>query len=289
MCGPRSVIRRITLLAGILIFTASSAFAETTHPLRVDDAWGVLAIPAQSPISLSPDGDWVAYTVQDARKRESTGDLRYSLYKKTGAFVEAGGRDIWIANTKTGESENLTRGSGTSWSPVWSPDGNHLAFYSDRSGVPQLWLWNKATRTVRQASDVIVRPFFNSEVVRWSPDSRRLLFKALPENMTLEQAADVAYGPATPTPSTQTPASAVTAKVYSYIPGETGTQPASPAAPNVMNHYLSDLAVLDVASGRLTRIAKMKKPLGYWFSPDGRIVAYTHLKEGQENTQQTTH
>jgi dipeptidyl aminopeptidase/acylaminoacyl peptidase len=286
MCGPRSVIRRISLLAGTVIFTASSAFAETTHPLKVDDALGVLAIPAQSPISLSPDGDWVAYTVQDARKRESTGDLRYSLYKKTGAFVEAVGCDIWIANTKTGESENLTRGSGTSWSPVWSPDGNHLAFYSDRSGVAQLWLWSKATRTVRQASDVIVRPFFNSEVVRWSPDSRRLLFKALPENMTLEQAADVAYGPATPTSSTQTPASAVTAKVYSYIPGETGTQPASPAAPNVMNHYLSDLAVLDVASGRLTRIAKRKKPLGYWFSPDGRIVAYTHLKEVQENTQQ---
>src|SRR5262249_1555322 len=141
-------------------------------------------------------------------------------------------------------------------------------------------------RTTQRASDAIVRPFFNSEVVRWSPDGRRLLFKALPEKMTLEQAADLAYGPATPAPGKQTPASAVTAKVYSYIPGETGTQPASPPAPNVMNHYLSDLAVLDLPSGQLRRIAKMKKPLGYWFSPDGRMVAYTHLKEVQENTQQ---
>src|SRR5262249_27596823 len=209
--------------------------------------------PAQSPISLSPSGDWVAYTVQDARRRESTGDLRYSVYKKTGAFVEATGCDIWITNTKTGESENLTHGNGTSWSPVWSPDGAHLAFYSDRDGVAHMWLWSKVTRTTQRASDAIVRPFFNSEVVRWSPDGRRLLFKALPEKMTLEQAADLAYGPATPAPGKQTPASAVTAKVYSYIPGETGTQPASPAAPNVMNHYLSDLAVLDLPSGQLRR------------------------------------
>src|SRR5262249_9048635 len=206
--GTRSIMRRIMLLAGTLIFTASSALADTTHALRVDDALGVLAIPAQSPISLSPSGDWVAYTVQDARRRESTGDLRYSVYKKTGAFVEATGCDIWITNTKTGESENLTHGNGTSWSPVWSPDGAHLAFYSDRGGVAQLWLWSKVTRTTQRASDAIVRPFFNSEVVRWSPDGRRLLFKALPEKMTLEQAADLAYGPATPAPGKQTPASA---------------------------------------------------------------------------------
>jgi dipeptidyl aminopeptidase/acylaminoacyl peptidase len=286
MCDAHFIVRRIILIAGTLILTATNAFAQTAHVLRVEDALGVLAIPVQSPIGLSPDGEWVAYTVQDARKRESAGEVRYSVYKKTGAFVEAVGCDIWITNTKTSESENLTRGNGTSWSPVWSPDGKHLAFYSDRGGVARLWLWDRAARTLRQATDAIVRPFFNSEVVRWSADSRRVLFKALPENMTLEQATDLAYGPATrPAVDKETHNSGVTAKVYSFIPGETGPQPSS-TDPNVLNHYLSDLAVVDVASGQLTRIARKKRPLGYWFSPDGRFVAYSHLKEVQENTQQ---
>ena len=145
---------------------------------------------------------------------------------------------------------------------------------------------------MRQASDAIVRPFFNSQVVRWSPDGRHLFFKVLPENMTLEQATDLTFGPAAPSASNKAVRkSEVTAKVYSFTPGnkeQAKTTPAKSTAPSVdvFNRYLNDLAILDLTNGHLTRIVKSKKPLGYWFSPDGRSIAYTHFKFVEENSQQ---
>src|SRR5688500_20354343 len=64
---------------------------------------------------ISPDGKWVAYTV-------SHGDF------KQDAFIT----HIWLANTDTGKSIQLTRGEKSSTAPRWSPDGQWLAFLSNR-------------------------------------------------------------------------------------------------------------------------------------------------------------
>ncbi|HWO31007.1 MAG TPA: hypothetical protein VNO32_19610, partial [Candidatus Acidoferrum sp.] len=154
-------------------------------PLKVEDALGTLAFAGRMPIAMSPDSEWIAYTVEDDRKRESTQDERYRFYTRTGVFLEAVGCDVWLANTKTHESRNLTGGKGSSSSPVWSPDGNYLAFYSDRSGIEHIWLWERATGGMRQLGDAIPRPFFNFQVVRWTPDSHSIIAKVLPQGMTV--------------------------------------------------------------------------------------------------------
>ena len=41
--------------------------AQTTKPFEVRDALGVLSFANRMPISLSPNGGWVAYTVEDDR------------------------------------------------------------------------------------------------------------------------------------------------------------------------------------------------------------------------------
>lgn len=280
----------MALLAAICIgaiptFAASGA-------LRVEDALSLTSLAGQSPVDLSPDGEWVAYTVQDQRTRQTLGDRRYSLYTKSGVFIEAIDCDVWITNTRTGETRNLTEGRGTSWSPVWSPDGRYLAFYSDRSGAANLWLWERSTNGLALASTAIVRPFFNSEVVRWSSDSRKLLFKVLPEDLSLEEAADLIFGPAPVPPEGKSESSGTTATVYSFIPQrpkeaeKSVANSAEPAKQSWMNRYLADLAVLDLASAKLQRVIKGKRPMGYWFSPDDRQVAYTHFKSVDENTQQ---
>jgi dipeptidyl aminopeptidase/acylaminoacyl peptidase len=276
-----------------LALSIGAECSEKSSPLQIRDALAVRNIAVESPIGISPDGEWVAYTVQDNRKRETPGTVRYSLYTKTGAFVEAEGCDIWIVNTRTGESKNLTESKGTSWSPVWSPDGKYLAFYSDRNGVANLWLWERSTGKLRLASDATVRPFFNSEVVRWSSDSRRLLFKVLPEKMTLEEAEDLVSGPASTgmQVSANRKTSGVTATVYSFIP-EDEKKPEQPSEAAVkhpddwMNRYLSDLATLDLQTGKLNRMIRRRRPLGYWFSPDARYIAYTHFKNVEPNSQQ---
>jgi hypothetical protein len=246
-------------LSAALLSMPYAAWAAQPAPLNVRDALGVLALANRMPIALSPDGELVAYTVEDNRKRESTNDDRYMYYTKTGAFTEAVGCDLWITNTKSGESRNLSAGNGASSSPVWSPDGKYLAFYSDRGGTEHLWLWERTTGKVRQLSDAIARPFFNFQVVRWTSDSRHILAKVLPEGMSLEQAADLVNPPSKP-PNPKQPATQTTVQVFSSEPtSDTSEANSNKQAPlpekrvkdeSWMNRYVGDLALIEVATGK---------------------------------------
>src|SRR3546814_20885191 len=60
------------------------------------------------------------------------------------------GCDIWIYPVSGGKKKNLTEAKGSNWSPAWSPDGDKLAFHSDRDGVPGVWVWNSKADTVRK-------------------------------------------------------------------------------------------------------------------------------------------
>ncbi len=274
------------LLACPVLFCAI-AIAQPV-PLGIDDALGTLSMASRMPIALSPDGQWVAFTVQDDRKRESTQSERYRFYTKTGAFSEAIGCDVWIVNTRTGESRNLTNGPGTNSSPVWSPDGKYLAFYSDRSGTEHIWLWEKESAQMRQISDAIPRPFFNFQVVRWTPDSQQILAKVLPESMTVESAADL-ISPPTPEPETKSAGATVT--VYKSPAAEEkkprGTQPEKRIeTQSWMERYRGDLALIDVRTGKVDRLVTEIRPLGYWISPNGKYLAYMSWSGIEENTQQ---
>lgn len=277
----RLVLRAFVLAA----LPLATMCAQERKPLAISDALGALSFANRMPIALSPDGQWVAYTVEDDRKRESTGDERYMYYTRTGAFMEAVGCDVWVTDTRTGATRNLTQGKGTSSSPVWSPDGKHLAFYSDRNGTEHLWIWNVDDGQMRQLSDAIIRPFFNFQVARWSPDGRSILVKVLPAGMSVEQAADQTSPP--PKPKTAAKQGAATVTVYSFEPKDEAASPTKKVNDETwMNRYNGDLALIDVASGKVDHFVKQARPLGYWFSPDGQSIAYTNWKGIEDNTQQ---
>jgi dipeptidyl aminopeptidase/acylaminoacyl peptidase len=278
------------VLASQPLLSGSAPGEPVQAPLTIGEALGTLALANRMPIALSPDGEWVAYTVKDDSKLESTQDERYAYYSRTGAFNEALGCDVWIANTKSGESRNLTGGKGTGSSPVWSPDGKFLAFYSDRSGTFHVWLWERATGKISQLSDAIARPFFNYQVVRWTPDSRYVLAKVLPEGVTVEGAADL-MRPPSPAASKTAKAPGVTVTVFSSPAAEVKSAAGEPAERRVgdetwMNRYTGDLALIEAATGKIEHVVTGIKPLGYWISPDGRYLAYTNWKGIEENTQQ---
>ena len=287
-CG-RAGLLLVALLSIATIPGAATTQERERRPLQIDEALGTLGFATRMPIDLSPDGEWVAYTLEDARRHESTSDERYATYSRTGAYQEASGCDVWITNVKSGASRNLTKATGTSWGPVWSPDGRRLAFYSDRGGLARLWIWERDTDALREVSTAIVRPYFGFASVRWAPDSRRVLLKVLPEQLTVETAAD-AFVTSTAQASAREPR--VTAKVFeaNLDPPRQVVDP-TPAHDNTLEpispskRYLSDIALIDVTTGTVDRVARDTRAIGYWVSPDGGSVAYTTHVGHYPNTQ----
>ena len=235
---------------------ALPAFAQKQNQsLAIEDALAALSFHPQMPLDLSPDSQWVAYALIDPR-RNILPDDKYPFFTRTGVPTGMSGYDIWITNTKSGESKNLTGGKGSSWGPVWSPDGNHLAFYSDRSGQAHLWLWERSSRRLKQLTDLVVHPFYGFEVVRWTPDSRKIVVKVLPEGISLEDAAKVTT-PSQGHANNEEKYPGSTARIYRSPEAQNSVRPAP-----WMKESTGDLALIDVSGGKAQRIGHGIRPRG---------------------------
>ena len=86
------------------------------------------------------------------------------------ASNEGGLTGVYLVDTESGEVTRLTSSAGYNSGPVWSPDRSLIAFISDRTGPPTLWVMS-ADGTSEEL------PFPDLEQVadfRWAPDSSRL-------------------------------------------------------------------------------------------------------------------
>lgn len=85
------------------------------------------------------------------------------------AFVWSG--DIWIGAIRGGQARQLTRHPAQEWTPKFSPDGEEIAFVSEREGSPQIYVMPVAGGTPRKLTD-------HSEgyyLLGWNPDGKSLL------------------------------------------------------------------------------------------------------------------
>ncbi len=136
------------------------------------------SLATRVPIHITPDGNWIAYNTT-TQNREQGGSAGFSLYSETGVMYEMERGTVWIANAQTGESRNLTPRWGSSWAPRWSPDGKRLAFFSDKTGFPLLYIWDRESDEMRAVDSKPVRTLFGFEVPKWTPDGRYILFKTV--------------------------------------------------------------------------------------------------------------
>jgi len=242
----------------------TNATTNDSGALSVEDTLRVREFGQLTPISLSPDGDWVAYTVRDNQRARTLTDESVELTGIRSAFT---GTDIWICNLGLGKETNLTAGEGDNWMPVWSPDGHYLAFLSDRdgSGQARLWVWDKTKNHLREVAATDVR----SQEIQWTPDSRKIVVTARPMSSTVEH-----EGPSSGTKGqgaslSKTPGPTVVFYQSNEIPG---------SDPWSLNVYLRDLAIIDLATGETTTIVDGRRVASYLLSPDGSRIAYTNPK-----------
>ena len=144
-------------LLGLLLIGAQSGSramaqdADALRNLQVDDYFALKSVGGPH---ISPDGEWVAYTVR-------TQDL------------EADSREtrIWMVSTAGGKALPMTASGNSAWSPRWSPNGKNLSFLSERNGSGvQVF-----TLDLRGGEGVQLTSIDQGlEGYEWSPDGKRL-------------------------------------------------------------------------------------------------------------------
>lgn len=143
------------LILGILVLSASGNALQALeeHKLLTKDTF--MEMESIGSPMISPDGGEILFS---RRWVDKMNDRSRS--------------NLWIVDVAGSRVRELTHGSWSDSSPVWSPDGSKIAFLSDRDGTTQVHVMWLDTREVAQLTHLERAP----SGLRWSPDGKMLAF-----------------------------------------------------------------------------------------------------------------
>lgn len=86
-------------------------------------------------------------------------------------------REVWLADTARGNIVPLLRSEFAQWGAVFSPDGKRLAFVSQQSGRPEVYVQEfDSVPSPRLAGERRQVSSGGAWLVRWRPDGRELFY-----------------------------------------------------------------------------------------------------------------
>jgi dipeptidyl aminopeptidase/acylaminoacyl peptidase len=195
-------------------------------------------------VQVSPDGKRVAFTIRDALMDGERSEYRTHIH---------------LVNADGTNQIQLTCDEVSSDNPQWSPDGEWLAFTSERSGKRNVWLIRvpalshqraeEGGSEARQLTDVQT----GVSSFKWSPDGTQIAFTAV----------------APPTPEQER---AVTGKNDARVVGQ-----------GIKMHRLYAIPVEIGCQARLLTAGDYSVGVGdnpalYDWSPDSKTIAFTHVR-----------
>ncbi len=235
------------LLTVALIFLASTlafaADAPARRAITLDDLARLVRVGA--PV-LSPDGEWVLYTVSQVDVKEDKSITH-----------------LWMVKWDGSVRLQLTFGKESASLPRFSPDGRYISFLSSRPGPAkgaQVWVMDRRGGEAEQLTAITDQDI---EGYEWSPDAKRLL-------LTLHPKAE----PDAPEGKTEKPAAPkpIVIDRYHFKQDIEGY---------LRNDAFSALYLYDIAtkkSEKLTTAKNVNEEDAAW-SPDGAWIAFVSSAE----------
>ena len=104
--------------------------------------------------------------------------------------VHRGGqRDIWTIATSGADPKSVTDDTALDWNPVWSPDGRHLYFASERGGTMNLWRVpiDERSGDLRGAFEPVTTPSGYSQHLSFARNGRRLAYVEVTRRVHLQR------------------------------------------------------------------------------------------------------
>jgi dipeptidyl aminopeptidase/acylaminoacyl peptidase len=261
-------MRHAALAVAALLFTAGAASAQT-HTPTIDE---LISLKRVGAAAISPNAQWVAYTVREANWDENN----YHT-------------EIWLADVKSGQLRQLTSNAKkSSTAPAWSPDGTTLAFASDRDEKRQVYVIDPRGGEARKLTAVEegVAGFV------WAPDGASIAYTSTDPKTDADKEREKTYGEfdvagegyrmshlwvfdlATKKTRRLT-SGAFTVGSFSWSPD--GRQIAFDHRVNPANTSgaTSDISIVTVADGRIRKLVEQDGADGgpVW-SPDGTRIAF---------------
>ncbi len=233
------------------------------------------------------DGSWIAYQTTTPARLPGERSKRFS---DRGVPASALGQQVWIVRVVDHHHTAVGPPNAASWHPRWSPDGQYLAFYSDASGAPGLWVHDVEASTSRRVGDAEVKAhLWAGDEPIWSPDGSQLYVPLVPSSVATDRSPD---GDA---PSTLAEAAHGGIAVYKHAAGAQEAE-----GPNLEAHFLREnhacYATISLDDGKTALLAPSDADPPQstaQLSPSGAWLTYLSVwrNEGEEqpHTLRTVH
>jgi Tol biopolymer transport system component len=258
---PKRKIAYIVSIALISILTLIifsiyifKPFSDTQNPQRETSLFGLtghIRFPA-----LSPDGKKIAFSWRKEYHEDE---------------------EIYIQLVGTGSPQPRTDHPGRDFSPVWSQNGDHLAFFRDFKGK---------TSIIRKPfiggkEDVLInlnRIYMYGDKLSWSPDGQFLAFSDVDSVQKIQSIYTLSVDNLEIQPLTFPPPGY---KDYHPIYSPDGKKLAFLRGPTL---YISDIWVLPLSGGDPERITTDNAALfGLAWTADSRDIVFSSSREGVLN------
>ena len=151
------------ILSILALFISISVLAQTPENNKEKDSTKSnkkdigLPLKAERKININTDeGTWMSLDV--------------SPDGKTIVFDMLG--DLYLLPIEGGNAKRITEGLAFDSNPKFSPDGEDLLFVSDRTGGPNVWIINLATK---DSTQVTKGDTYNIQAAEWTPDGNYII------------------------------------------------------------------------------------------------------------------